>query len=792
MASIQTGIELNDQFSSVLNNIVDSVNMAISAMTDMNESMNANVDTRSLETARDKIDEAAAGIRQMDENLQTIPGSVQKATQGTQNLSNELQNANKHAGNLSGTLMKAATAFVSLATARKVFNYIGKAMDAYNTQLNAETQLMTVLANMMDEDVVAKYMVEVGADTSEAIAEINAIGDQVGDIDVGLNLQTAALQNEYDKIINKASEIQDTGIYGDEAMIAGAAELATYFTDIDAITSMMDTLSNYAAGMTGGGAVDAKTMTDYATNLGKIMTGSYDAMTKKGFEFTDAQKAIIEGTASEIQIAQQLGDEYLDMSSDMQAAAAIAQVIDEAWGDMYQTMSDTPEGKIISLNNAFGDMLEVIGGELYPYVIAFVDCINENWPTIEQIVQGIVGALQVLMEIMGTVMDIAIQVAQVIIDNWSWIGPIVEGVVLAMTAYAVISGIVAIATGIAAAAHGIYATACAIAEAAQMGFNAALAACPITWILVAIIAVIAAIYAICSAIAKLTGVANSGFAVITGGIAVVGAFFQNLFYLVMDIAIGIGNAISALAQNMMTAFSNAISGIQSWFYNLLSTALSVISQIASALNALPFVSFDFSGITSMAADYAGKAEAAAANKGEYVSISDAFNSGASTYSAFDSGWASTAFKSGSEWGDNLLSSIGSSFSVDTSGFKSGGGLSAADFTSSMGNALNNSDIADALGSGGSGGGGIGGSSGRTADNTGAISDKLDISNEDLKYLRDIAEQEAVNRYTLATVNVDQSGMVNQITNGEDINTFMNQLTDAVNEAVDTMTAGVHT
>ena len=68
------------------------------------------------------------------------------------------------------------------------------------------------------------------------------------------------------------------------------------------------------------------------------MTGSYGAMTKKGFEFTDAQKAIIEGSATEAQIVEALGAEYLDMSSDMQAAAAINSVIAEAWDGLYDNI----------------------------------------------------------------------------------------------------------------------------------------------------------------------------------------------------------------------------------------------------------------------------------------------------------------------------------------------------------------------------------------------------------------------------------------------------------------------
>ena len=60
----------------------------------------------------------------------------------------------------------------------------------------------------------------------------------------------------------------------------------------------------------------------------------------------------------------------------------------------------------------------------------------------------------------------------------------------------------------------------------------------------------------------------------------------------------------------------------------------------------------------------------------------------------------------------------------------------------------------------------------------------------MKYLRDIAEQEAVNRFTLAEVKVEQTNH-NNINNGMDLDGVVSGLTDAVNEAVDSITEGVH-
>lgn len=69
----------------------------------------------------------------------------------------------------------------------------------------------------------------------------------------------------------------------------------------------------------------------------------------------------------------------------------------------------------------------------------------------------------------------------------------------------------------------------------------------------------------------------------------------------------------ACATNVEIAFHNAISHVQALWYNMLSTALTVVSGICSALNKLPFVDFDYSGITGAADNYASKAAATAGN-----------------------------------------------------------------------------------------------------------------------------------------------------------------------------------
>lgn len=376
---------------------------------------------------------------------------------------------------------------------------------------------------------------------------------------------------------------------------------------------------------------------------------------------------------------------------------------------------------------------------------------------------GIIQAFSVIGTIVLWVVGLLVDGANMIAENWSWIGPIVYGVAAALAVYYGWQLLCAAATGIMALKQTI--------------LNAVMNANPVMLVVLAIIMLIAVIFAVCNAIAKMTGIANTGFGVMTGGINVVIAFFKNLFFTVANIALGIWDALLALCHNMVTAFQNAISSIQSWFYSLLSTALTVIAGICAELNKLPFVEFDYSGITSAADDYAAKAAEAAGDKGEYESIAGAFEKGMSTFDTFQDGWAEDAFNEGAEWGDGVMDKISDFLDGLTD---IGEGINPEDYMPDVGG-----EVAAGMDSSGAAG-----DIGDIAGNTGAIKDSLDVTQEDLKYLRDIAEQETVNRYTVAEVHIEQTNN-NNVSSSMDLDGIIGKLTDAVDEAAKIATEGVH-
>ncbi len=359
---------------------------------------------------------------------------------------------------------------------------------------------------------------------------------------------------------------------------------------------------------------------------------------------------------------------------------------------------------------------------------------------------GILDALAGVANIASMVISLLTAGASFIISNWDYIGPMLMGIVTALIAV----------------------------SAAQAVVNAIMAANPVMLIVIGIGMLIGLLYAAAQQFATMTGVASSGFGVITGGINVVIQFFVNLGLTVANIALGIWNAMCACAENIGIAFHNTIAGVQSWFYNLLSTALTVVAGICEALNQLPFVEFDYSGITGQAQAYANKAAEAEAGKKSYVNVGDAFSAGLDTFDTFSSGWASDAFNAGSSWGDGVMDKVSGIFdagSMDFMGaFSGAGGAGGFDYSGALADTAGNT--AD------------------TAANTAKAANALDIAQEDLAYMKDIAERESINRYTTAEIVIHQNNE-NHIGSDLDLDGIMTGMTERIIEEVNISADGDH-
>ncbi|MEC3793856.1 hypothetical protein VSL86_13535, partial [Clostridioides difficile] len=76
-----------------------------------------------------------------------------------------------------------------------------------------------------------------------------------------------------------------------------------------------------------------------------------------------------------------------------------------------------------------------------------------------------------------------------------------------------------------------------------------------------------------------------------------------------------------------------------------------------------------------------------------------------------------------------------------------------------------------------------------AGNTAKMAKTMDKSQEDLKYLRDIAEQETINRFTGVNIKIDMNN-TNNINKDADLDGIVNVLTEKLNDAMVVSAEGV--
>lgn len=908
MASIQTGIELQDNFTSVLYGIISAANMAVSTMEDMQSVMNTDIDTSGIQGMRDELNQATIALDNLNaamerqtapdiapataldgdgqvinvdvnpilpdplvENPDSVPLEVQPnappepvtipvqwesdglevfTTTGYDRFQQEVQSANDMLNTLNQTQ----------AQIEQTANGLDILPDAAIQDINSLGQRLQMVQQRIQQ--IERNPVDV---TSEnANRELEQLRGQLNGLIQLQNNLNAAMESADISEINAAYVTLSQNVSNTERYIRDNVDEQGRFNQaIQEGTDQADDLMN-----TIKGAVAAYVSIQSVGNVLNIsdeivQTSSRLNMMNDGLQTTEELTNMVYASAQNARgsfqemadVVARFGNNAGDAFGSSEEVVAFAELIQkqmtiagastaEASNAMLQLSQGLGSGVLRGdeLNSIFeqapnliqniadylgvpiGEIREMASeGELTADIVkaaifAATDEINANFeampmtwgqvwqsfqntalvaftPVLQRIndlansdgfqtfVTNAVNTLAVLAGVVLDIFDVIASVGGFIAENWSVISPIIFGVVGAWMAYNAVLGVYntiqAISNGLAAisAARSALKAGATLAEAAatttatgaQVGLNTALLACPLTWIILLIIALIAAVIAVANYIASLGGTATTAFGVISGGVNVVIQFFKNLGLMVANIALGIGNAIAAVASNIMTAFHNAICSVQSWWYDLLSTVLTVVEGICEALNKLPFVEFDYSGISQAADDYAAKSAEAAGNKEDYTSISDAFNEGMSTFDTFQDGWVDDAYSAGAAWGDGIQNSISDSITdaFDSSSIEI---PNPEDYTAQFGGM---NDSLDTI-----------------AADTGGISDAMDITEEDLKYLRDIAEQKAVNRFTTAEIKIEQTNN-NNISSDMDLDGVVSGLTDAVNEAVDIMTEGVH-
>lgn len=860
MAAIQTAIELNDQFTSVLYGIMDAVNLATAQMYDMQQAMSMDIDTSSLEGAREAIDEATASLialngvaQQPAPVIDPLAGSSQPAEMpvqwetnnldvftgtGIDRFEQEVQSANSMLEQLSSTQNDIAsqaystTIFppesfqdlnsmaVRIDSIRERIqqiesNPVNMGTDTANTQLE---QLRSQLDRAIQEQNNLNTAMQ-NMDVSGANAAYLQLSQTVGNTERYIRDNTdeqGRFNQEIQEGVSGSNELVNTikRAVGAYISIQGVGKVLSISDELTQATSRLDLMNNsfneingtanetselvnmvYAAAQDARGSLDsmASVVARFGNNARDAFGNSEEVVAFA--DLVQKQMAIAgastqEAANAELQLSQALGSgvlrgdelnsifeqapnliqniaDYLDvpigqiremaadgeLSADVVKAAIFAAADDingkfdempMTWGQIWQSMQNTAV-------MAFQPVLQRLNG-------------MANSDAFQGLVDGAIEAMATTANMVLNIFDLVRSVAGFVADHWSIIEPIILGVAAAIIIYTAFTKGAEIASRAASLATNAW-------TAAQGAFNAVMSMNPVGLVIIAVVLLIAIIYAAVAAVNHFAGTSVSATGLICGAFATALAFIGNLFIGAANTIIGTGVTLWNLIANFVNAFAlvfnNPVAGIEALFLSLFNFIVEVIESAARMLDAV-FGSSLADAVAGFQNKVQAKVDAVISENGgseilKTVDMSDY------QFNRFDYG---DAWNSGYNFGEKIDDKI-SNFSLSDI-FGKTDIPNPDDYISGFSDAIANS--------------GAGGNLDSIADDTSAIKDSVDITDEDLKYLRDIAEQEAINRFTTAEVKLDMTNN-NNVSSDADLDGIVDGMTTKVLEALEIVREG---
>ncbi len=893
MGSIRVAIEVQDDFSYMLYQMMGSVNLGLAAIEDLQQTMHTPIDMASVDAARDSINQTTMAVQELDAAIQDVGSSEAEVSVaesvpeqseasdgveasspwrsdgmevftggGAERFLQEIQSANE----MLDTLSQTQAQIMASAEQSELFPPdMAMDMGALSERIGEIQSQMQAIENNslnMGTDVANTEMENLRTQLNQALQEQQELNRAVENMDVGaandayLRLSQAVggtqryIRDNVDEQGRFNNQIE-TGTDSASGLTQAIGQIVAKYATWDSVSDVMALSDEYtlttmrldkmndglqsteelqnmvylsAQRSRGGYQETVGAVTQMQTMAGSAFSGNGEtiAFTEQlnkqfaiaGLETNDKDAAMqemtqvmasgtLDGGAYESMLGQAPGiieaiADYMGVPQEQLKTLAdegviSAEIVKQA---MFAAADETNE-KFAGIPMTFSQIWGIFQNAALQAFGPVLGKINEfgNSEAFLSFVGGVMQGLSMVAGLASWVFDLLVSGVNVVADNWSWLAPIIYGLVAALAIYygwqLIINAIGAVSKGIEAALTTAQALRTAATSAltgattastvAQNGLNTAILACPVFWIIMLLIALIAIFYAVVAAINKFAGTSVSATGLIAGAFAILFAHFMNTF------VVPIWNCLAAVANFLGNVFHNPVAAVKVLFYDMCLSVVGYILNLANAietlLNKIPGVEVDItSGLDEF---YAGLEEAREAVKDEsgweqyvdemeYRNYEDAAKSGY----AFGEGIEDKVknFDPASLFGDGMPGGddIWKEFDPSALGGDDIPGMPGED------------TFPDQSGYGS----GISNGVNEIAGNTGAMADSMSITEEELKYMRDIAEQEAINRFTTAEIRLEQVNH-NTIRRGMDLAGVISGLNDMLGEAGEIMTEGVH-
>lgn len=797
MATIQTSIKIFDGMTPAFRNMTTSINTTINSLERLQQRLHNPINTSGIQTSQQSLNDI--------ENILTrIEQKIGRNTNEQENFNNSIKRGSDASSILVSRLKSIAGIYIgirgieSITKAADTIASTKARLNLMNDGLQTTEQLNKMIY-LSAQSARASY-----ADTAAQVAKLGILaGDAFG---------SSAEVIKFTELMNKAFVIGGTS--------ANEASAAMY-----QLTQAM-----------GAGKLQGDEFRSIMENAPLLATKIADALgkTKDQLKELSSSGAI---TADVIRNALFKASDEIEKkfaSMPLTFSQALTMMKNDAYMIFGQTLGKISGALqsvrfseiVVSMRN----VMIAISSNLYDTLNIIKNILNSDF--FSGFVQGITAGTVLIIQGLGWITNAALNVANVFAQNWSIIAPAVYGVVAAIAIYKGILLASAIATGVSSFVNALYALgaykACAAlaaqelalfgkisaqtieamvtaqATAAQYGLNAALYSCPLTWIVLGFIAVIAVIFMVVAAINHFAGTSLTVLGAIVGAVFAAVAAIQNVMIWLLNGCITVNEGIingwnqciflmkQAIAKGVIfiiekmaslnDSVNNAGNALGKAFIDGVNIAIRGVNKLVDLLNKIPGVDIGKVGeatFTPVKADnsyikqqidslnrWVGDApEKVKLDRMGYKDIGAEFQKGNAL---------------GTKWQNAITNKLKDTFDINKMLEDAKDKLGLKDLWDKE-NPLNNL--------GGFGSGDLGKNVKDTAGNTAKMAKTMDKSQEDLKYLRDIAEQETINRFTGVNIKIDMNN-TNNISRDTDLDGIVNVLTEKLNDAMVVSAEGV--
>ncbi|MBH7264427.1 tape measure protein [Clostridioides difficile] len=761
MATIQTSIRIFDGMTPAFRHMTTAMNIVLSSFEQLQRTSSNAVNANSIIRAREELARAEAGFDRLERQIRESDNQQRK-------LNEDINKGASSTDRLVGSAKKLAATYLGIRTLGGLGN-LSDQMTSTNARLgmiNDGQQSDAGLNKMIFQSAersrasyldTAQIVSRIGMNAGKAFSSTKEIVGFAEQLNKKFVIAGASTEEMNSALLQLTQGLSSGVLRGEElnAVFESAPNI------IQSIADYLDVDIGKIRGMASEGMLTADIVKNSLLAAAKQTNAEFEKMP---YTFSQIWTSIKNNAIMIFGVIQKKIEQSM-------SSKGFRTFIDNFINSLYVL------GNVAY--NIFNEIISILGS---PFFQAFVNAI-------------IVG-VSLIVQALGWIITQALNIANVFAQNWSIIAPIVLGVAAAMLVYnnALLLSIANKVKDIALSAKSLvmsfahivaesYRAAALVATTiAQDGLNAAMAACPITWILYGIIAIVVAFFVAIAIFNHFAGTSVSAIGVVAGAISVAASFIGNLFIatgnLIIDIVALIYNTLAGFAEFFANFLDDPIGSVIRAVSGMANAVLGIIRSIASAFDTVfgSNLADAVSGWQDKLQGWTDKVAGEAKIKVERMDPNklhfDRFNYG----KAWDAGY---------KWGDKLETNIKDKFDISKMAEDAKKKLGLDDLWDKkygLGDGFGSAGLNSPLNDAAKG-------AKDTAGNTAKMAKTMDKSQEDLKYLRDIAEQETINRFTGVNIKIDMNN-TNNISKDNDLDGIVNVLTEKLNDAMAVSAEGI--